>query len=62
MRLGTNQFLTRCGGISTTLRNRLETLGVIRPERTGSWRTYSERDVAAARHWLQQRGQRRRTR
>lgn len=58
-RLGTNTFLRRCGGISTTLRNKLEQLGVIHPECSDAgWRTYSEADVMAAKRWIATQGRR----
>ncbi len=57
-RIGTTEYLKQSGGISTTLRNRLEKDGVIHPQRTGKWRTYSSADVTATKRWLAQQGRR----
>ena len=60
-RFGTNAFLRAAGGISTTLSRKLEALGVIAPERTDGGRghrSFSARDVRAARAWVAQRGRR----
>lgn len=55
-RFGTTEFLRRCGGISTTLRDRLEADGIIAPQKTGRWRSYSQQDVAATLAHLRARG------
>lgn len=59
--IGTTRFLELAGGISTTLMRKLESIGVIHPERTDDGkghRSFRLRDVVAAKKWIAQQGAR----